>query len=123
MSRAAESGPRRSGTRALACAALALALLLVASVGASAAGPRVTVLAAASLTDVFPQIDPAPRYSFAGSNQLAAQIEHGAPADVFASANTQLPARLFARGLVQKPIVFTSNSLVLIVPRSNPARI
>ncbi len=49
---------------------------------------RITVYAAASLTDVFPEIDGPQRYSFGGSNTLAAQIEHGAPADVFASANT-----------------------------------
>jgi molybdate transport system substrate-binding protein len=54
------------------------------------------VYAAASLTDVFPQIDPSPKYSFGGSNTLAAQITQGAPADVFASANMTLPAQLYA---------------------------
>ena len=82
-----------------------------------------TVFAAASLTNVFPQIDGSQRYSFAGSNTLAAQITQGAPADVFASANTTLPWQLYAKGLVTKPIVFARNSLVLIVPRSNPAHI
>jgi molybdate transport system substrate-binding protein len=82
-----------------------------------------TVFAAASLTNVFPQIDNGAQYSFAGSNTLAAQIAQGAPADVFASANTTLPWQLYARGLVTKPVVFARNSLVLIVPRSNPARI
>ena len=47
-----------------------------------------TVFAAASLTNVFPQISPKNHYSFSGSNMLAAQIQQGAPADVFASANT-----------------------------------
>jgi len=83
----------------------------------------ITVYAAASLTDVFPKIDSGPEYSFAGSNTLAAQITLGAPADVFASANTTLPAQLFAKGLVQKPVVFTRNRLVLIVPTANPADI
>jgi molybdate transport system substrate-binding protein len=106
---------------------VALALLLAAAVvatGASAASkPHITVFAAASLADVLPQIDRSPRYSFAGSNVLAAQIMQGAPADVFASANTKLPQQLYDQGLVLKPVVFTRNELVLVVPRSNPAHI
>jgi molybdate transport system substrate-binding protein len=84
---------------------------------------KITVYAAASLTNVFPQIDPSPQYSFAGSNMLAAQIQLGAPADVFASANTALPQQLFQKGLCTQPVVFTRNTLVLIVPKSNPAGI
>ena len=84
---------------------------------------QITVYAAASLTNVLPRIDPTPMYSFAGSNTLAVQIQLGAPADVFASANTTLPSRLFAEGLVSKPVVFTRNALVLVVPRANPAGI
>jgi molybdate transport system substrate-binding protein len=84
---------------------------------------QITVLAGAALTNVFPQIDPGPKYSFAGSDTLAAQIRLGAPADVFASANTSLPAALFNAGLVEKPVVFTANKLVLITPKSNPAGI
>jgi len=92
----------------------------------AAAAPRVsgiTVYAASSLTDVFPRIDPGPKYSFGASSTLAAQITQGAPADVFASANTTIPDQLFAKGLVQKPVVFTRNRLVLVVPTSNPAGI
>jgi len=89
----------------------------------AAVNAAITVFAAASLTTVFPQIDPAPMYSFGGSNALAAQIRQGAPADVFASANTSLPEQLYAEGLVEKPVVFTRNALILIVPRSNPAHI
>jgi molybdate transport system substrate-binding protein len=81
------------------------------------------VFAAASLTNVFPRIDDAARYQFGGSKTLAAQISQGAPADVFASANTTLAWQLYAKHLVTKPVVFTRNNLVLIVPRSNPARI
>lgn len=84
---------------------------------------KITVFAAASLTNVFPQIDSSPTYSFGGSNTLAAQIQLGAPADVFASANTALPQQLWQKGLCMQPIVFTRNTLVLIVPRSNPAAI
>jgi molybdate transport system substrate-binding protein len=82
-----------------------------------------TILAAASLTNVFPAIDRRERYSFGGSNALAAQIRQGAPADVFASADTKLPAQLYRAHLVDKPVVFTHNALTLIVPRSNPAHI
>jgi molybdate transport system substrate-binding protein len=81
------------------------------------------VFAAASLTTVFPQIDKHPTYSFGGSNALAAQIRQGAPADVFASANTSIPRQLYDQGLVEKPVVFTRNALILVVPKSNPANI
>ena len=97
------------------------ALALSASLGHAAARARLTVYAAASLTDVFPKIDPAEQYSFGGSNTLAAQIMQGAPADVFASANTSLPSQLAARGLCSRPVVFTRNALVIVVPRANPA--
>jgi len=82
-----------------------------------------TIFAAASLTTVFPQIAPHNQYSFSGSNMLAAQIQQGAPDDVFASANTKLPEQLYEQGLVEKPVVFTRNELILIVPKSNPAKI
>jgi molybdate transport system substrate-binding protein len=102
-------------------AAVAVALALASSVlGAEAKAPRLTVFAAASLTNVFPQIDPHGRYSFGGSNMLAAQIQQGLPADVFASANTKLPAQLHRQGLVTEPFVFTANRLVIVVARGNP---
>jgi molybdate transport system substrate-binding protein len=84
---------------------------------------QLTVYAAASLTDVFPKIAPSSRYSFGGSNTLAAQIEQGAPADVFASANMTLPAKLHAKGMCSRPVVFTRNTLVIVVPKSGPARV
>jgi molybdate transport system substrate-binding protein len=101
-----------------------LASLLVAS-GATASTHvgGITVYAASSLTDVFPQIDAAPKYSFGGSSTLSAQIAQGAPADVFAAADTAIPVQLFMKGLVQRPVVFARNRLVLVVPTSNPARI
>ena len=82
-----------------------------------------TIFAAASLTNVFPQIAPKQQYSFGGSNALAAQIQQGAPADVFASANTSIPFQLYDQGLVEKPVLFTRNELTVIVPKSNPAGI
>jgi molybdate transport system substrate-binding protein len=106
---------------------IALTLVALAAVLAPVAGAthraQITVFAAASLTDVFPKIDRAEKYSFGGSNTLAAQIQQGAPADVFASANTTLPQQLYAKGLCTKPVVFTRNALVVIVPKSNPADI
>jgi molybdate transport system substrate-binding protein len=82
-----------------------------------------TVFAAASLTNTLLAIDKHPTYSFGGSNGLAAQIRQGAPADVFASANTSIPQKLYDEGLVEKPVVFTRNALILVVPRTNPAKI
>jgi molybdate transport system substrate-binding protein len=102
----------------------ALALLGVLATAASAATHgQITVFAAASLTDVFPRIDGAERYSFGASNTLSAQIQQGAPADVFASANMTLPNQLYAKGLCSKPVVFTRNTLVIVVPTSNPGDI
>jgi molybdate transport system substrate-binding protein len=109
--------------RALAAAvavSLAVASSVLAAAGSSANAPRLTVFAAASLTDVFPKIDPHARYSFGGSNMLAAQIQQGLPADVFASANTKLPYALHRQGLVTTPFVFTSNRLVIVVRRGDP---
>jgi molybdate transport system substrate-binding protein len=103
------------------CAAVAVAILAGTAQAASKA--QLTVYAAASLTDVFPKIDSGERYSFGGSNALAAQITQGAPADVFASANMTLPAQLHAKGLCSTPVVFTRNTLVIIVPKANPANV
>ena len=101
-------------------AAFAAALALPA---ATTAASPITVFAAASLTGAFPQISAAPRYSFAGSDQLALQIREGAPADVYAAASTRYPDELFRAGLVERPRVFATNRLVLVVPRSNPGDI
>jgi molybdate transport system substrate-binding protein len=68
-------------------------------------------------------IDPSAKYTFAGSDALEAQIEQGAPADVFAAASPKQPAALYAKGLVTKPVEFATNTLVMIVPKSNPAHI
>jgi molybdate transport system substrate-binding protein len=89
----------------------------------AAAGEQITVFAAASLTEVFPKIDPAPRYSFAGSDELAAQIREGAPADVYAAASAKYTQELFDEGLVEEPVTFAGNELVVIVPKDNPAQI
>jgi molybdate transport system substrate-binding protein len=101
-------------------AAFAAALALPA---ATTAASPITVFAAASLTGAFPQISAAPRYSFAGSDQLALQLQQGAQADVYAAASPKYPELLYHQGLLRKPVDFATNRLVLIVPRRNPARI
>ncbi len=116
--------PFRRSRLALPLVVAFLAVLVVPAGGAaSAAPPQITVYAASSLTNVFPAIAPHEKYSFGGSNTLATQIQQGAPADVFASANTKLPLQLFSRGQCSKPVVFTRNTLVVVVPKSNPAHI
>jgi molybdate transport system substrate-binding protein len=99
------------------------ALLALALPSATGAGGSFTVFAAASLTEVFPRIDPSPRYSFAGSDQLALQIRQGAPADVFASASPKYTQLMYHDGIVKKPITFATNKLLVIVPKANPAHI
>jgi molybdate transport system substrate-binding protein len=110
--------------RSLLLGGILLAALLP---GAPAARPvdsrDLSVFAAASLTEVLAAVDRLPRYSFGGSDQLAFQIEQGAPADVFAAASPKHPELLYRQGLVQKPIPFATNTLVMIVPKANPARI
>jgi molybdate transport system substrate-binding protein len=105
--------------RLLAVAALGGALVATPA----AAAPRATVFAASSLTDVLPRIAPGARYSFAGSDQLALQIQQGAPADVYAAASPKYPELLYRAGLLAKPAVFATNRLVILLPRANPARI
>jgi molybdate transport system substrate-binding protein len=111
--------------RSAAVALVAATVLGVPSVSSarSSDSGRLAVFAAASLTEVLPAIDKQPNYSFAGSDQLAFQIQQGARADVFAAASPKYPEQLYKQGLVQKPIPFATNSLVLIVPKSNPAGI
>jgi molybdate transport system substrate-binding protein len=109
-------------TRAAVLAGIVVAATALASTAQPQAS-RLTIYAAASLTDVFPALDPAQRYSFAGSNTLETQIRNGAPADLFASASPLNTQRLFKDGFVDKPVTFTVNRLALIVPKDNPADI
>ena len=115
--------------RAIGTALIAIALLAAgcgddddtpAASGDGGGAQPVVVSAAASLQTAFEDyaalLDPAPRYSFAGSDELAAQIRQGVKPDVFASANTTLPDELFKEGLVEQPAVFAGNRLVLAVP-------
>ena len=61
------------------------------------------------------------RLNLAGSQELRIQIEHGARADVFVSADTANMAKLDRQALVRPSVVVAHNQLALIVPASNPA--
>lgn len=108
-----------------AAAALLVVALAMAPVSCGSGGDEElpAVFAAASLTDVLPALAPEARYSFAGSDHLAFQIAEGAPADVFAAAGPDEVADLHRRGLVSRPRVFATNTMVVVVPSANPARI
>jgi molybdate transport system substrate-binding protein len=107
------------------CIGIALAILSLATGcgGGDSSDEPIDVYAAASLAEVFPQLDPRARFSFAGSDELATQVREGAPADVYAAASSKYPQELFEEGLVEEPVTFASNRLVLIVPRANPAAV
>ena len=113
--------------RSLAALLLALALLTALTTTATAertrAQAQMNVFAAASLTEAFPKFDGSQKYNFAGSDALAAQIRLGAPADIFAAASPDAPQALFNAGLVEQPVTFATNRLVLAVPNANPAGI
>lgn len=100
-------------------AVLLVVAIAVAGCGGGSGGDRLTVSAASSLKQAFPDYEPDARYSFGGSDELAAAIRAGARPDVFAAANTRFPAQLYAARLVEKPVVFTGNRLVLAVPASS----
>ncbi|MEP6574322.1 MAG: molybdate ABC transporter substrate-binding protein [Gemmatimonadota bacterium] len=94
---------------------------------------QLTVFAAASLTESFGELGRlmeqrhpglTVRFNFAGSQQLAAQLEQGAEADVFASADDRWMKSVQEKQLLAaEPQIFARNRLVVIVPASNPARI
>lgn len=101
-----------------------------ADAGVQAGQRDVVIFAAASLreacTDLqrpFEQAHPGVRlrFNFAGSQELRTQLEQGAPADVFISADEKQMDGAAKAGLVGPAQLLLSNSPVLIVPRSNPA--
>ncbi len=112
-----------------------LAALLAAPAAAHAATPVTTldVFAAASLSQVFDELGAAferahpgtkVRFSFAGSQALAAQIEQGAGADVFASADDRWMEDARAHGRLDgAPVPFVRNRVVAIVPATDPGRV
>lgn len=96
-------------------------------------GGTLTILAATSLTDAFGELaetfekqNPGTeiRTSFGASSDLLAQIQQGAPADVFASAAEEEMNTAVKDGLVTgEPQIFVKNREVVMVPRANPANI
>jgi molybdate transport system substrate-binding protein len=106
--------------RSLAAFALLLALVVGCGGGDD---ERLTVFAAASLTEVFERLDDDARFNFAGSDELATQLREGAEADLYAAASPRYPEELHREGLLEQPRVFATNRLVLVVPRANPAEI
>ena len=146
--------PRRAPRRALPALAIAGLLLTTAACGSgsstddespqgggssstSSSGQQlsgtVTVFAAASLKKTFTAIGAefekahpgvTVTFNFAGSSDLVAQIQQGAPADVFASADTKNMDKATGDSLTAAPPVsFASNTLEIAVPPGNPARI
>ncbi len=113
-------------------ALIALALPLSAC-GSDDEETTLTVYAAASLTATFEQIGREfeaehdgvrVEFNFAGSSDLATQIQEGAPADVFASADTTTMDKLVAADLAGgEPQDFATNTLEIATPPDNPARV
>lgn len=99
----------------------------------AAANEELTVLAAASLIDAFEAIGQKfeaangvkVNFNFAGSQQLAQQINQGAPADVFASANRRQMEVAIESGRIISGTqqIFVRNRLVVVVPQDNPAQL
>ena len=125
--------PTRAALRAAVAAMLGAALLWACSPASSARGTDLTIFAAASLREVLEAVEPA--YEEAtnattltiatdSSAALATQIEQGAPADVFLSADTANPQALVDGGFLSGDlVVFAANALTIIVPAGNPAGI
>lgn len=98
-----------------------------------AAQSTLTVYAAVSLTEACGEVGKAferahpgvtVRFNFAGSQVLATQIEQGARADLFASADQRWMKYAEDRGLLSGvPVVFARNQLVVVIPKSNPGQI
>jgi len=109
------------------------AVILGASALAGAADDELTVFTAASLTGAFGEIGQlyenetgmSVAFNFDGSQALRTQIENGAYADVFASANKKQMNALKDSGLISNSsmVVFTKNKISLIIPKDNPAGI
>ncbi|MFJ5861251.1 molybdate ABC transporter substrate-binding protein [Pseudarthrobacter sp. NPDC092439] len=114
-------------------AAVVLLLGLAACAPAAGSGGTLTVFAAASLKASFTELAASfeeqhpgmhVQLSFAGSSDLATQISQGAPADVFASADTATMERVTQAGMADGGTrVFAANTLALAVPPGNPAGI
>jgi molybdate transport system substrate-binding protein len=117
---------------AAATAGVALTALLLAGCSSAAGapgggGPVLTVFAASSLSDAFPAVaeelrrdhGQQVRFSFAGSQELVAQVANGAPADVIATADSATMRRVASR-LIAPARTFAHNQLVIVTRPGNP---
>jgi molybdate transport system substrate-binding protein len=117
--------------RNLAVGLAAIALLAACTARPAAPTSSLTIFAAASLKGALEEAKPAFEASHPGmtltlstdsSAVLEAQIEQGAPADVFLSADTSNPKKLVDGGVATgDPVAFAGNELAIIVPADNPA--
>jgi len=113
--------------------ALIAALVLASFAGLAEEPKELTVFTAASLTGAFGEIGQMYKnqtnievaFNFDGSQALRTQIENGAYADVFVSANKKQMNAVKNSGLMNNSsiTIFTKNKLSLIVPKGNPAKI
>jgi molybdate transport system substrate-binding protein len=102
-------------------AGLVMVAVLAAGCGGGGGDPTIKVSAASSLKKAFEAYSKSFKgaqvsFSFAGSDELAAQIRQGVKPDAYAAANTKLPTDLYSKGLVEKPVEFASNRLVIAAP-------
>jgi molybdate transport system substrate-binding protein len=118
------------GSMRVLAAAGAMALLVAACGDDASAEGAVTVFAAASLTDAFGELGSAfeeanpgatVEFNFAASSALREQIIAGAPADVFASANTSNMDQVVEAGEAEDPVPFVENQLQIAAPAGNEA--
>jgi molybdate transport system substrate-binding protein len=126
--------------RWVATAAAALLSVSMAGCGSEGAGSAsgseettLTVYAASSLTDTFGELGKrfekshdgvGVTFNFAGSSDLVAQLQQGAPADVFASADPENMDKAVADDLIEGEVVnFASNTLQIAVPPDNPGNV
>ena len=126
-----------TGVRLASCfAALALSVGLLAcgSDDSNSEGDGdLTVFAAASLTEAFTELGKqyetghegaTVKFNFASSSDLAAQIDQGAPADVFASADEPNMDKVVDSGMADgEPQAFAGNVLEIAVPKGNPGKV
>jgi len=107
-------------------------LLSLAAAGPAAADRTLTVFAAASLTEfleeaetVFERAHPGVtlRLNLAASSRCRIQIDQGAPADIFMSANPNNMTPLVEANLAESPTIFAHNRLVIMTPGNNPANL
>ena len=118
--------------RRAAWVALSLVVFVLTSCGGADDDETVLVMAAASLTDAFAEIEEAfeaanpeidVQLNMAGSSALREQILQGAPADVFASANTQTMQAVVDAQAAQNPAPFARNALQIAIPAGNPGNV